>query len=349
MPDINQLAKPRDVSGNWILQVVGPNGHRASFNFGAVTQHDAQWTTDRVHELNTIRKLGQTIPPHLLRWLAGISDELHHRLSRAGFVEPRVKVPTLQGFLEESIARAEEQLKPSTIVCLKSTKDRLLAHFDGSTKLDRITTDDAMRWRRTMKNAGLSEPTLRHHARNVKRMMSQAVKDGGIAADPFAELPSASTNGTKRYVTIEESEKILAAMPNIAHRTLFALARFAGLRVPSETHNLTWKDIDWDNNRMRVYSPKAHRFDVSREDAIRTVPIEPRLATILREAFEAAPKGSAQVVAISRNNVRRALQGVPSSRIGPRRGRPCGSHARPIGGTRCPSTSSANGSDTPPK
>ena len=61
-------------------------------------------------------------------------------------------------------------------------------------------------------------------------------------------------------------------LPDNHWRTLVGLARFAGLRVPSETHALTWADIDFDQSRMT--------FRASKTSSTRTVPIQQRLMAI---------------------------------------------------------------------
>src|SRR6266849_6310224 len=42
-------------------------------------------------------------------------------------------------------------------------------------------------------------------------------------------------------------------------RLIFALARFGGLRCPSEFVPLKWEHVDWARNRFWVTSPKTER------------------------------------------------------------------------------------------
>lgn len=39
-------------------------------------------------------------------------------------------------------------------------------------------------------------------------------------------------------------------------RTIVGLARYGGLRCPSEVLSLRWELVDWENDRMVVDSPK---------------------------------------------------------------------------------------------
>ncbi len=109
----------------------------------------------------------------------------------------------------------------------------------------------------------------------------------------------------ERYLKPEEANTVLEACPDVRWRVLVGLARFGGLRCPSETHILTWADIDWDRGRMTVRSPKTERFEQHRQ---RVVPIGPKLRPLLQDAFHAAEDGQEGVVGLSRNNMRRQTQ-----------------------------------------
>ena len=80
---------------------------------------------------------------------------------------------------------------------------------------------------------------------------------------------------------------------------MFTPARYAGLRVPSETHPLTWGDVDWARGRLNVRSPKTeHHAGHER----RAVPITNKLMPVLQEAFDAAADGEEYLVTGPRSN-----------------------------------------------
>ena len=86
-----------------------------------------------------------------------------------------------------------------------------------------------------------------------------------------------------------------ATSADLRLKLVFALARYAGLRTPSETHLLTWSDVNWQHNRLRVRSPKTERH-LGHEQ--RAVPICAKLAKILQDAYDAAPDGAERVVTL---------------------------------------------------
>lgn len=116
----------------------------------------------------------------------------------------------------------------------------------------------------------------------------------------------------EHFVTRADAQLVLDACPDAEWRLIFALARFGGLRVPSELLALRWRDIDWGASRFRVTSPKkAHAGKASR-----TVPIFPELLPYLRDAFEAAEDGAEYVISKHRNTNLRTRLGKIIRRAG---------------------------------
>ncbi len=63
-----------------------------------------------------------------------------------------------------------------------------------------------------------------------------------------------------------------------------ALARFGGLRTPSEPFSFTWGDMDWERNRLSVPSPRTE----DQGKGHRVIPLFPLLGPYLEAAFDAA-------------------------------------------------------------
>ena len=89
------------------------------------------------------------------------------------------------------------------------------------------------------------------------------------------------------YVTREDAFKVLEACPDAQRRLVFALARFGGLRIPSELA-IKLVDIDWEHDRITVHSPKTEHHEGGES---RQIPIFPELRPYLEEVWEAAPEG----------------------------------------------------------
>ena len=73
---------------------------------------------------------------------------------------------------------------------------------------------------------------------------------------------------------------------------LLALARYGGLRTPSEPFALRWADVNWARDRFRVIAPKTKHQDGGE----RWVPLFPELRSYLAEAFDLAGAGTEKVI-----------------------------------------------------
>jgi integrase len=89
------------------------------------------------------------------------------------------------------------------------------------------------------------------------------------------------------FVTIEETNALLDMCKNEQQRLVIALARYGGLRIPSELVGLKWSEVNWDKMRFIVHSPKTE----NKGKPQRIIPIFPELYPFFREAFESAPVG----------------------------------------------------------
>jgi integrase len=121
------------------------------------------------------------------------------------------------------------------------------------------------------------------------------VRNKVISENPFADVKSsaAGIRDRQRFVTRDEILRVLDACPNHHWRSIVALARYGGLRCPSEVLSLRWQDVDWDTGRIVVQSPKTEHHA---GQATRTIPLFPELRPILCEAFDLAPDGAVYVV-----------------------------------------------------
>ena len=106
-------------------------------------------------------------------------------------------------------------------------------------------------------------------------------------------------NGERlRFIDQETIAKVLQAWPDCQWRVFVAWARFGGVGTPSETLGLRWGDIDWDQNRFTVTSPKTNK----QGKPWRIVPLFPELREILAEAFDLAPDRAEFVITRYRND-----------------------------------------------
>ena len=294
-------------NGRKTIQFVGSDGKRRSIRLGKLNRKAATAFKVRVEHLVSASITGHPLDEETSRWLAGLDDAMIDRLAVVGLTTTRPSA-RLERFLEKYLT-TRRHLKQASLRKLEQTKAKLLAFFDPEQALRAITMDQTADWRVWLAEQGLSEASVRLHSGNAKTIFNEAVGRGLVVESPFRHLTSGSTaSRVTRYVSPTEVELILDACPNVQWRLLFALVRYAGLRVPSESHLLTWADIDWEWGRMTVRSPKTEHHAGHEQ---RTVPITPKLMTILQEGFDTAAEGGESVVTLGRGGqLHRRLQAI---------------------------------------
>ena len=77
-------------------------------------------------------------------------------------------------------------------------------------------------------------------------------------------------------------------------KLLIALARWGGLRIPSEALALTWRDVDFDGKRFIVRASKTEHHE---DGGVRVVPMFPELVDLFQTVFDnEAHKGTVHVI-----------------------------------------------------
>ena len=297
-----------DPDGRRRILFVDPNGVRRAVRLGKIDRKNADSICRHVETLLAAMINRHSMPRETAVWLADIGAKLHERLARAGLVEGRKRPEqvTLAEFMQGYFDRRPD-VKEATKTNWNRTVRVLNEFFGPSKPLLSVTPADARdfeRWlhtdaaRITGSEEGqstLAQNTIRRRIGIAKQFFNDAVERGLIGRNPFNGLKAAVTGNAakRRFITREEIDRLLAVCPDSQWRLLVVLARYAGLRVPSESHALTWDCIDWKRNRIRVACPKTARHP-GRES--RDVPMFPELVQPLLDAFEATPKGETKCI-----------------------------------------------------
>ncbi|MCD4824270.1 MAG: site-specific integrase [Phycisphaerae bacterium] len=146
-----------------------------------------------------------------------------------------------------------------------------------------------------MLERGLAEATVRRRCKRAKQFFSAAIKKRLFAGNPFDEVPTADRVNVarQRFISCDDIYRVIEACPDTEWRLVFALARFGGLRIPSELLPLTWDDINWAENKFLVHSPKTEHIEGK---DVRLVPLFPALLPYLQEAFDQAEPGQKHLI-----------------------------------------------------
>ena len=284
-------------NGRKLLQYISPmNKRRCSIQLGKVSMKEADEVRRQVEQLVASKLSAQALPAPTAAWIGELKSSgsrLYDRISEEGLVGARLSSEDtllesfIDGYLESRIASTKE----STRKFWGRTKKHLLEYFGADCRLDSITLGEAKRWVLKLKET-LADNTVRRTTGVARQFFSEAVDLGLIAVNPFSQksLPVATRGNKERmeFISVETINKVIEQCPDAQWRLLIALARFGGLRVPSEALGLKWEDIDWIKGRMTVRSPKTEHH-VGR--SLRVVPIGVELMLHLEEAYELAETG----------------------------------------------------------
>ena len=204
---------------------------------------------------------------------------------------------TLGPFLADFIAKHGPTVKPSTITTWKQCQRLLLEYFTPDLPLLEITEGRAVEWKNYMKTRDhtrikrarkLEETTIRKRCACARQFFEQALRLKLVISNPFKSkrIPTSLPKGKqKTFVSAELANSIFQKLPNVQWRLLFALARWGGVRVPSEPARLQWTDVDWETMRLTIHSPKTEHHE---GHEMRVIPIFPELATALQEVWDGA-------------------------------------------------------------
>jgi integrase len=294
-----------------ILFVHPETGKRTPLHLGRhATKRWADEVRGHVEHLVSAALQHKAPPDDTSKWVAALSDaKLRNRLAAIGLIVAPEKVArqTLKGFLDAYMA-SRPDLKEGTRIALQQAIGYLTEFFGADKPLHEIRPGDADAWRaflaskkkllgkkKIASTENLAEATIRRRCGAAKQFFKAAVRMGHLASNPFADLKAGNLANPARqhYISRDVATKVLEKCPDAEWKLIFALARYAGLRCPSEILLLTWGDINWADGRMTVHSPKTERHPG--QDS-RQVPLFPELLPYLQEAFEAADEGAEFVI-----------------------------------------------------
>lgn len=279
-----------DGNGRYRVILTLPDRRRLAIRLGKCTSIQAETARANIEVLPS----GGWDDPQVSRWLAGIYDTLHGRLSKHGLCPPRVRtLPALQDLLADFFAALN--VKPATATAYGHTRRNLLDFFGANKLLRDIGPADAEKFRQHLQGQHLSPATVARRVILARQVFKQAVRWRLVGENPFDGVRGGKQTNKARmqFVSREDIDKVLAVVPDAQWRLLIVSSRYAGLRCPSEHLALKWGDVDWEQDRIRVPSCKTEHHEGK---DCRFIPLFPELRGPLMEVFEQAPPGTEQVI-----------------------------------------------------
>lgn len=278
-----------DPGGRRRILFVGDDDRRKAIRLGKIDRKTAEVVARHVEALVTFRSCGRPVPRETTVWLEGVGPKVRNRLVAVGLVEPVHRL-TINEYLDMWLAgKKAAGHKPTSMRAWKQTSTAIQGQF-GKKLLSTVTHADGESFRAAMQNRDLRDTTVHKRLGHARQMLEDAVRLGHLEVNPWRHVRhrGGDPSDRRRYVTVDEVEKVIENCPSIHWRLLVALSRFGGLRVPSEAFLLRRTDLDWKRGRLRVPSPKTE----GKGKPVRVIPIFPLLRPYLEEAIKAAGDGN---------------------------------------------------------
>jgi integrase len=294
------VAKDGNGGRRRILFIDPTDGHRRTLRLGKCSERAAENVCRHLEELLSARIRGHAVNPATAAWLTEIGDALRERLAKVGVVEPRHRTTgaTLGQFTADYIESRRADAKPRTIINLTYCRKELVGHFGEDRAMREITSGDAIEFRAAMLARGLADNTVRRHLGRSRQFFAAAIDKGLLQKNPFRhkqiKVAVRGNPDRRRFIPRAVIDRVLAVCEDdVQWQTIIRLARYGGLRTPSETLALRWSDIDWTNNLITVRCPKLERLE---RHATRTIPLFPELQSTLLRAHAESPEGNDFVI-----------------------------------------------------
>ena len=271
------------------IQFVDRDGRRRAVRLGKVPKKSAEQVRGMVERLAAAQLAGHAPDNHTARWVAGLGDVLHGRLAAVGLVARRQTASV--GEYARAYVASRTDVAPTTRNHLERAAADLSAVLGERTPLRDVTPAHADEYRRAQLARDVGENTVRRRVGRAKQIFAAAVAGRLLDRNPFEGQKCQVTGnpGQFHFVTREEAEALLAACLTPQWRAVVALARFGGLRCPSELRPLRWRHVDFDAGLLTVVSPKTARQGKGSRVTPLFPELRPHLCALRRETGDLAP------------------------------------------------------------
>jgi len=283
-------------NGSRRIQFSDPNGIRKTLYLGKMPKRATESIRIRVEELLAAKITASPYAADCAEWLAKTDDSLYQKLAKVGLVLPRVpeEVHRLGEWLD-SFQDSRNDLKPATKVVQGHVIRDLKTHFGEQSNIQSIDHADADNFLQWLIGRKLAATTVNKRIQVARSFFSQMKRRKLIEENPFdgVRAPASGAKKKQRFITRKDITSVLDACPDHHWRMIVALARYGGLRCPSEVLSVRWQDIDWNKGRIIVTSPKTEHHP---DGGTRVIPLFPEIRPELDKSFELAPEGAVYVV-----------------------------------------------------
>lgn len=277
----------RDNARNgWRCSIV-IRGHVRKLWLGPVSKTQAAAIARHLDILKHAAQTATPPPAETTRWTEAVSKRIRGNLERWGLVAPGPTIPReLAAFVDWYLAEQKYTAK-STVARWAGIRRRLLAQWPANYSLERITPGDCDRFAAAVRSSARSSHAGKILA-DCRQLFRAAERHRILAANPWADIDCNQRHdrGRESYIAPAVAQRLIAAAdPQLA--AVIALARFGGLRVPSEPLAIDLAGIDYVAGRLAISGGKT---------GARQIPLFPELRPAVEHLAALAPDGATHLI-----------------------------------------------------
>ncbi len=281
-----------DKSGNRAVQFVAGDGKRRTIRLGRTAMKQANEIRLKVEAMHAAKVSGLPLDGETAAWVARLGDNLAKKLARAGLIAERTaaNVPYVGDFATIFLD-SKPHIKQTTRRTFQVALDRITDAMGPKKRLTDIDEETMLAAIAKLKADGYAPAFIAKLVTVGKAMFRCAVRRGLLDKNPLEYIAAGSqvNKARNQFIPAATVHKLLGALPDAEWRLAVALARWGGLRIPSELFSLQPAHVLWDQNKLIVPTPKLEHLP-GRD--VRIIPLFAEIKPFLEEAWEALPPGS---------------------------------------------------------
>ncbi len=287
----------RTKNGTTRILFYNGEGYRKALYLGKCSKADSEKIKHRVESVLAAGILGRSIDQEDATWLATF-PKVREKFELVGLIQPtepakEKESPTLAEFLKGFVERYGSTKKPATRVVWQQVIDTLVAFMPKGIRMDAINTGHCRDFVEKMRRKKMADSTIHKRLTFCRQFFKDAVEWKVIIENPFTSIKVQRGSELSNVFVSRQTIDALMAKANTRWQVIIALARYGGLRTPSETLSIKWADIDWESGRMHVPEPKMEHH---KGRGVRVCPLFPELRRVLEKARAEAPQDAEFVV-----------------------------------------------------
>jgi hypothetical protein len=226
-----------DKAGNRAVQFVAGDGKRRTVRLGRVTMKQANEIRLKVEALNAAKVSGLPFDGETASWVARLGDKLAKKLVRAGLIAPRATglVPGVADFAKV-VLESKQHVKPTTRRTFQVALDRMTAAIGPDLRLTDITEETMLTAIAWLKAEGYAPAYVAELVTIAKAMFRCAARRGLLDKNPLEYIPAGTqvNKARNQFIPAATVHSLLDVLPDAEWRLAVVLARWGGLRIPSE-------------------------------------------------------------------------------------------------------------------